>query len=125
MRHKKSGRRLNRNRSHLKSMFRNMVCSLLIHEIIKTTLLKSKELRSWIEPLITISKVDTIHHRRIVFSRIRNNEIVNKLFNEIGPKYLSRSGGYTRILKCGFRSGDRAPMAYIELVDRNRVVVKK
>ncbi|XRY30775.1 MAG: 50S ribosomal protein L17 [Buchnera aphidicola (Tetraneura akinire)] len=125
MRHKKSGRRLNRNRSHFKSMFRNMVCSLLFHEIIKTTLLKSKELRSWIEPLITIAKVDTIHRRRIVFSRIRNNEIVNKLFNEIGPKYLSRSGGYTRILKCGFRSGDRSPMAYIELVDRNRLVVKK
>ncbi|CAL4043653.1 50S ribosomal protein L17 [Buchnera aphidicola (Tetraneura ulmi)] len=124
MRHKKSGRRLNRNRSHLESMFRNMVCSLLSHEVIKTTLIKSKELRSWVEPLITISKIDTMHRRRIVFSRIRNNEIVKKLFKEIGPKYFSRPGGYTRILKCGFRSGDKATMAYIELVDRKRFVKK-
>ncbi|QCI24530.1 50S ribosomal protein L17 [Buchnera aphidicola (Muscaphis stroyani)] len=118
MRHLKIGRKLNRNRAHLKAMLRNMACSLFDHEIIKTTLPKAKELRRVVEPIITLSKVDTVAHRRLVFSRIRDNKIVSKLFNNLGPVFLSRLGGYTRILKCGFRSGDKAPMAYIELVDR-------
>ncbi|QCI20041.1 MAG: 50S ribosomal protein L17 [Buchnera aphidicola (Brevicoryne brassicae)] len=130
MRHRKSGRQLNRNSSHLKAMLKNMACSLFLHEIIKTTLAKAKELRRIVEPLITLSKVDTIAHRRLVFSRIRDNEIVAKLFTTLGPSFISRSGGYTRILKCGFRSGDKAPMAYIELVDRvkknkKEVIVEK
>ncbi|CAL4325023.1 50S ribosomal protein L17 [Buchnera aphidicola (Eriosoma grossulariae)] len=120
MRHRKSGRKLNRKRSHFKAMFKNMSCSLLRHEIIKTTLSKAKELRMFIEPLITISKVDTISHRRLVFSKIRDNEIVSKLFQTFGPRYISRLGGYTRILKCGFRVGDNAPIAYIELIDREK-----
>lgn len=118
MRHRKSGRQLNRNSSHLKAMLKNMTCSLFLHEIIKTTLAKAKELRRVVEPIITLSKVDTVAHRRLVFSRIRDNEIVAKLFTILGPSFISRSGGYTRILKCGFRFGDKAPMAYIELVDR-------
>lgn len=118
MRHRKSGRQLNRNGNHLNSMLKNMTCSLIMHEIIKTTLAKAKELRRIVEPIITLSKKDTIARRRLVFSRINNNEIVSKLFKNLGPCFFNRLGGYTRILKCGFRSGDKAPMAYIELVDR-------
>ncbi|WAI18367.1 MAG: 50S ribosomal protein L17 [Buchnera aphidicola (Acyrthosiphon caraganae)] len=118
MRHRKSGRQLNRNSAHLHSMLKNMACSLFMHEIIKTTLAKAKELRRIVEPIITLSKTDTIAHRRLVFSRIRDDAIVAKLFKKLGPSFFSRLGGYTRILKCGFRSGDKAPMAYIELVDR-------
>ncbi|AHG59903.1 50S ribosomal protein L17 [Buchnera aphidicola] len=118
MRHRKSGRQLNRNSSHLKAMLKNMACSLLMHEIIKTTLAKAKELRRIVEPMITLSKIDTVSRRRLIFSRVRDNEIVSKLFKILGPSFFSRLGGYTRILKCGFRSGDKAPMAYIELVDR-------
>ena len=118
MRHRKSGRQLNRNSAHLNSMLKNMACSLFTNEVIKTTLAKAKELRRVVEPIITLSKIDTISRRRLVFSRIRDNAIVAKLFKNLGPCFFSRSGGYTRILKCGFRSGDKAPMAYIELVDR-------
>lgn len=118
MRHRKIGRQLSRNNSHLKAMLKNMACSLLVHEVIKTTLAKAKELRRVVEPIINLSKKDTVAHRRLVFSRIRNNEVVAKLFKKLGPNCLQRPGGYTRILKCGFRSGDKAPMAYIELVDR-------
>ena len=118
MRHRKSGRQLNRNSSHRKSMFRNMASSLVCHEIIKTTLPKAKELRRVIEPLITLAKDDTVPNRRLAFARTRDNEVVAKLFNELGPRFLNRKGGYTRILKCGFRSGDKAPMAYIELLER-------
>lgn len=118
MRHRKSGRQLNRNSSHRKAMFRNMTCSLVRHELIKTTLPKAKELRRVAEPLITISKVDNVSKRRLAFSRLRDSEVVSKLFSEIGPRYKDRPGGYIRILKCGFRPGDKAPMAYVELVDR-------
>ncbi|ACL30288.1 50S ribosomal protein L17 [Buchnera aphidicola] len=118
MRHRKSGRQLNRSSTHLNSMLKNMACSLFTHEVIKTTLSKAKELRRIVEPIITLSKIDTVSHRRLVFSRIRDNAIVAKLFKKLGPCFFSRLGGYTRILKCGFRSGDKAPMAYIELVDR-------
>lgn len=118
MRHRKSGRQLNRKSDHLNAMLKNMACSLFTNEIIKTTLAKAKELRRTVEPIITLSKVDTVARRRLVFARIRNNEIVAKLFKNLGPSFFSRFGGYTRILKCGFRSGDKAPMAYIELVDR-------
>lgn len=118
MRHRKSGRQLNRNSSHRKAMFRNMTCSLLRHELIKTTLPKAKELRSVAEPLITMGKVDSVAKRRTAFSRLRDAEVVGKLFSEIGPRYKDRPGGYLRILKCGYRAGDKAPMAYVELVDR-------
>ena len=118
MRHRKSGRQLNRNSSHRKAMFSNMANSLFKHEIIKTTLPKAKELRRVAEPLITMAKEDSVAKRRLAFSRLRDKEIVGKLFKEIGPRFKQRQGGYTRILKCGFRSGDAAPMAYIELVDR-------
>ncbi|MEZ5524923.1 MAG: 50S ribosomal protein L17 [Pseudomonadales bacterium] len=118
MRHRKSGRQLNRNSSHRQAMFRNMAASLLDHEVIKTTLPKAKELRRVAEPLITLAKQDSVANRRIAFSRLRNKDLVGKLFAEIGPRYEGRPGGYTRILKCGFRAGDKAPMAYIELVDR-------
>lgn len=118
MRHRKSGRQLNRNSSHRKAMFKNMAVSLLRHEIIKTTLPKAKELRRVVEPMITRGKVDSVANRRVIFSRTRDNEITAKLFTEIGPRYQERQGGYIRILKCGFRAGDRAPMAYVELVDR-------
>jgi len=121
MRHRKSGRQLNRNSSHRQSMFRNMASSLIGHEIIKTTLPKAKELRRVVEPLITLAKVDTVANRRLAFARTRNIETVAKLFNELGPRFAQRAGGYTRILKCGFRAGDNAPMAYIELVDRPEV----
>ena len=118
MRHRKSGRQLNRNASHRHAMFRNMATSLLEHEIIKTTLPKAKELRRVAEPLITLAKEDTVANRRLAFDRTRSKAIVGKLFTEIGPRYAERPGGYTRIMKCGNRPGDQAPMAYIELVDR-------
>mgnify|MGYP001818451146 FL=1 len=118
MRHHKSGRKLNRNSSHRKAMFSNMTNSLFDHEIIKTTLPKAKELRRVAEPLITLAKKDSVANRRSAFSSLRDKEMVGKLFNELAPRYKDRPGGYTRIMKCGFRSGDAAPMAYIELVDR-------
>jgi len=118
MRHRKSGRQLNRNSSHRKAMFKNMASSLFKHELIKTTVPKAKELRRVVEPLITRAKVDSVANRRVIFSRIRDNEATAKLFTEIGPRYADRPGGYIRILKCGFRKGDNAPMAYVELVDR-------
>lgn len=118
MRHRKSGRKLNRNSSHRKAMFRNMSASLLEHEVIRTTLPKAKELRRKAEPLITLAKEDSVANRRLAFSRLRDRDVVTKLFNELGPRYKSRPGGYLRILKCGFRSGDNAPMAIVELVDR-------
>ena len=118
MRHRKSGRKLNRNSSHRTAMFRNMASSLVEHEIIKTTLPKAKELRRVLEPLITLSKEDSVSKRRQAFDRLRNRDAVQKLFNELGPRFVQRPGGYTRILKCGFRAGDNAPMAYIELVER-------
>ena len=118
MRHRKSGRQLNRNSSHRTAMFRNMAVSLIEHEVIKTTLPKAKELRRVAEPLITLAKDDSVANRRLAFSRTRSKEAVGKLFTEIGPRYAERPGGYTRILKCGFRAGDAAPMAFIELVDR-------
>jgi large subunit ribosomal protein L17 len=118
MRHRKSGRQLNRNSSHRKAMFSNMTNSLLDHEIIKTTLPKAKELRRVAEPLITLAKEDSVANRRSAFAKLRDKEMVGKLFNELAPRYKERPGGYTRIMKCGFRSGDAAPMAYIELVDR-------
>ncbi len=121
MRHRKSGRQLNRNSSHRTAMFRNMTVSLMDHEIIKTTLPKAKELRRVAEPLITMAKVDSVAKRRLAFSRLRDRETVTKLFTELGPRYKERPGGYVRILKCGVRTGDKAPMAYVELVDRPEV----
>ncbi|MDX1706285.1 50S ribosomal protein L17 [Pseudidiomarina sp.] len=118
MRHRKSGRQLNRNSSHRKAMFSNMASSLVRHEVIKTTLPKAKELRRVVEPLITLAKQDSVANRRLAFARTRDKEVVGKLFTELGPRYQERPGGYTRIMKCGFRSGDNAPMAYVELVDR-------
>ena len=118
MRHRQTGRQLNRNSSRRKAMFRNMASSLFEHEVIKTTVPKAKELRRVVEPLITRSKDDSVANRRIVFDRIRNRDMVTKLFNELGPRYQARPGGYMRILKCGFRPGDNAPMAIVELVDR-------
>jgi len=118
MRHQKSGRKLNRTSSHRKAMFANMSNSLLQHELIKTTLPKAKELRRVVEPLITLAKEDTVANRRLAFSRLRDRDMVTKLFNELGPRYNERPGGYTRVLKCGRRAGDNAPMAWVELVDR-------
>ena len=118
MRHRHSGRQLNRNSPHRTAMFRNMTASLVEHEFIRTTLVKAKELRSVAEPLITLAKNDSVANRRLAFSRTRNKATVGKLFNELGPRYANRPGGYIRILKCGERPGDKAPMAYIELVDR-------
>lgn len=118
MRHRKSGRHLNRTSAHRKAMFRNMAASLIEHEIIKTTLPKAKELRRVAEPLITLAKNDSVANRRLAFDRTRSQKVVGKLFSEIGPRYANRPGGYTRILKCGVRPGDSAPMAFIELVDR-------
>ena len=118
MRHRKSGRQLNRNSSHRQAMFRNMASSLVKHELIKTTLPKAKELRRVVEPLITLAKTDSVANRRLAFARTRDSEVVGKLFNDLGPRYAERPGGYTRILKCGFRAGDNAPMAYVEFVDR-------
>jgi len=118
MRHRQSGRQLNRNSSHRKAMFKNMAASLIDHEVIKTTLPKAKELRRVAEPLITLAKVDSVANRRLAFSRLRDKEMVAKLFAELGPRFKERPGGYMRILKCGFRTGDKAPMAYVELLDR-------
>lgn len=118
MRHRQSGRQLNRNSSHRKAMFRNMAASLFEHEVIRTTVPKAKELRRVVEPLITRAKTDSVANRRIAFDRIRDRAMVTKLFSELGPRYQDRPGGYMRILKCGFRSGDNAPMAIVELVDR-------
>ena len=117
MRHRKSGRKLNRNSSHRKAMFKNMSVSLVEHEVIKTTLPKAKELRRVIEPLITLAKVDSVANRRLAFARTGSKAAVGKLF-ELGQRYAERPGGYVRILKCGLRTGDQAPMAYVELVDR-------
>ncbi|MCP5162517.1 MAG: 50S ribosomal protein L17 [Hahellaceae bacterium] len=118
MRHRKSGRKFNRTSAHRKAMFSNMTASLVEHELIKTTLPKAKELRRVAEPLITLAKNDSVANRRLAFARLGNNAAVAKLFNELGPRYNARPGGYLRILKCGFRAGDMAPMAYVELVDR-------
>jgi large subunit ribosomal protein L17 len=118
MRHRKAGRQLNRDSAHREAMFRNMAGSLIRHELIKTTLPKAKELRRVAEPLITLAKEDTVHKRRIAFARLRDKAAVGKLFAELGPRYQDRPGGYLRILKCGYRAGDAAPMAYVELVDR-------
>ena len=122
MRHRESGRKLNRNSSHRKAMFRNMAVSLMEHEVIKTTLPKAKELRRVAEPLITMAKSDSVANRRLAFARLRDRGIVTKLFNELAPRYKERPGGYLRILKCGVRTGDKAPMAIVELVDRPEVV---
>jgi large subunit ribosomal protein L17 len=119
MRHRKSGRQLNRNSSHRKAMFKNMANSLIEHEVIRTTVPKAKELRRFIEPLITASKEDSVAKRRLIFARLRDRDSVTKLFNNLAGRYKARPGGYTRILKCGFRTGDAAPMAYVELVDRD------
>jgi len=118
MRHRKSGRKFNRNSSHRKAMFSNMAASLVEHELIKTTLPKAKELRRVAEPLITLAKKDSVANRRLAFARLGNKDAVSKLFGELGPRYEARPGGYLRILKCGFRAGDNAPMAFVELVDR-------
>ncbi len=124
MRHRKSGRHLGRTSSHREAMFRNMTASLVQHELIRTTLAKAKELRMIAEPLITIAKEDSVSHRRLVFSRIRDKAAVGKLFSVLGPRYKQRPGGYLRILKCGYRLGDSAPMAFVELVDREMADAK-
>ncbi len=118
MRHRKSGRTLGRTSAHRKAMFKNMSASLFEHEIIKTTLIKAKELRRVAEPLITLAKKDSVANRRLAFSRLRDKTAVGKLFDTLGPRYQERPGGYLRIMKCGYRTGDKAPMAYVELVDR-------
>jgi large subunit ribosomal protein L17 len=118
MRHRKAGRQLNRNSSHRKAMFKNMTVSLIEHELIKTTVPKAKELRRVAEPLITLAKEDSVSKRRLAFARLRSDAAVGKLFSELGPRYKERAGGYLRILKCGYRPGDKAPMAFVELVDR-------
>ena len=118
MRHQKAGRKFNRTSAHRQAMFSNMAASLFKHELIKTTLPKAKELRRVAEPLITLAKTDSVANRRLAFSRLRDKEAVGNLFTTLGPRYAARPGGYLRILKCGFRSGDNAPMAYVELVDR-------
>lgn len=119
MRHRNSGRKFSRTSSHRQAMFRNMAVSLFEHELIKTTLPKAKELRRHAEPLITLAKVDSVANRRLAFNRTRSKVAVGKLFTDLGPRYKERPGGYIRILKCGFRAGDKAPMAYVELVDRS------
>ena len=118
MRHRKSGRRLGRNSSHRKAMYRNMAASLFLHETIRTTLPKAKELRRVAEPLITLAKQDGVSRRRLAFSRLRDDVAVGKLFNEIGPRFKDRPGGYLRILKMGYRAGDAAPMALVQLMDQ-------
>ena len=118
MRHRQSVRKLNRNSSHRKAMCSNMAASLMRHEVITTTLPKAKELRRVAEPLITMAKNDSVHKRRLAFARLRDREVVTKLFNELGPRYKDRPGGYLRILKMGHRPGDAAPMALVQLVDR-------
>jgi large subunit ribosomal protein L17 len=124
MRHRHSGRQLNRNASHRKAMFKNMAVSLLRHEQIKTTVPKAKELRKVVEPLITLAGTANVANRRLAFARLRDREIVSKLFDELGPHFVDRPGGYTRILKCGFRVSDNAPMAYVQLVDRDIMAAK-
>jgi len=121
MRHRNSGRKLNRNSSHRKAMFKNMAVSLMEHEVIRTTLPKAKELRGVVEPLITLGKTDTLANRRLAFARLDDREAVTKLFNDIGPRSTARPGGYIRILKTGLRAGDKAPMAIVELVDKATV----
>lgn len=121
MRHRNTGRAFSRTSSHRKAMFSNMCNSLVEHELIKTTLPKAKELRRYIEPLITVSKADSVASRRYVFDRLRDKASVGKLFTVLGPRYTNRPGGYVRIIKCGFRAGDNAPMAIVELVDRPEV----
>lgn len=123
MRHRNTGRQLSRNSSHRKAMLRNMAAALLNHEVIKTTVPKAKELRRVAEPLITLAKIDSVHKRRLAFARLRDRDVVTKLFNELGPRYKERPGGYMRILKDGFRAGDNAPMALVELVDRPGLAV--
>lgn len=118
MRHRNTGRKLNRNSSHRKAMFKNMAVSLMEHEIIRTTLPKAKELRGVVEPLITLGKEDSVANRRLAYSRLGDRQAVTKLFTDLGPRSSSRPGGYVRILKCGLRAGDKAPMAIVELVDR-------
>ena len=124
MRHRYSGRKLNKTGSHRRAMFRNMTASLVEHELIKTTVPKAKELRRFAEPLITLAKDDSVANRRLVFDRLRSKAAVGKLFGELGPRYQERPGGYLRILKCGTRTGDNAPMAYVELVDREIVEIE-
>ncbi len=123
MRHRQSGRKLNLTSAHRKAMFRNMAVSLLDKELIRTTLPKAKELRRVAEPLITLAKKDSVSKRRLAFDRLRDRAVVTKLFVELGPRYKARPGGYTRILKCGFRPGDKAPMAIVELVGRPEIEV--
>ena len=118
MHHRKSGRRLNKKSPHRKAMFSNMCNSVIKHELIKTTVAKAKELRRHLEPLITLSKVDSVENRRLAFAKLRDDASVAKLFTNIGPRHADRPGGYLRVLKCGFRAGDSAPMAFVELVDR-------
>ena len=122
MRHRKTSRRFSRSPSHRQALFRNLAISLIQHELINTTLPKAKELRGFVEPLITISSKDSVANRRLIFSRLRNKDAVTKLFEILGPRYEKRPGVYTRVLKAGFRKGDCAPMAYIELVDRNQIL---
>lgn len=124
MHHRKSGRQLNRNSSHRKAMFQNMIVSLLKHELIKTTLPKAKELRRFAEPLITLARVDSVANRRLAFARLRDDAAVAKLFTNVGPRHKERPGGYLRVLKCGFRPGDNAPMALVELSDRREQLEK-
>lgn len=124
MRHMKSGRKFNRTSAHREAMFKNMASSLFKHELIKTTLPKAKELRRVAEPLITLAKIDSVANRRLAFARLRDQEAVGNLFTILGPRYANRPGGYLRLLKCGFRAGDNAPMAYVELVDRPAAVAE-
>lgn len=121
MRHRKVGRKLNRTSSHLKLMLMNLTCALILHEKIKTTLAKSKELRRIVEPIITVSKTDSLSNRRLLFSKIRNNSILHKLFTDLGPFFVNKPGGYTKIIKCGYRNGDKSPMAYVLLANRNHI----
>jgi len=125
MRHQKSGRKLGRNSAHRQAMFKNMAASLFKHELIKTTLPKAKELRRVAEPLITLAKVDSVANRRLAFARLRDKQAVGILFTTLGPRYANRPGGYVRLLKCGFRAGDNAPMAYVELIDRPTAVAEE
>ena len=125
MRHMKSGRKFNRTSAHREAMFKNMAASLFKHQLIKTTLPKAKELRRVAEPLITLAKVDSVANRRLAFARLRDKEAVGVLFTILGPRYANRPGGYLRLLKCGFRAGDNAPMAYVELVDRPAAVAEE
>ena len=125
MRHQKSGRKFSRTSAHREAMFKNMAASLFKHELIKTTLPKAKELRRVAEPLITLAKVDSVANRRLAFARLRDNEAVGNLFTTLGPRYATRPGGYLRLLKCGFRAGDNAPMAYVELVDRPTAIAEE